>query len=57
MPSDNPPSDGAIIADEPAPIPEQRARAGFLNAPSMFFCYKNKPGYVPEEGDGKERPS
>ncbi|POI26802.1 hypothetical protein CIB84_009447, partial [Bambusicola thoracicus] len=56
-PSDNPPSDDVMIVYELTPTPEQRALAGFLKLPSTFFCYKNKPGYVSEEDDGKERQS
>ncbi|NXP14298.1 RBP2 ligase, partial [Thinocorus orbignyianus] len=51
---DNLPSDEVIIVYELTPTPEQRALAGFLKLPSTFFCYKNKPGYVSDEDDGKE---
>lgn len=51
------PSDEVIIVYELTPTPEQRALAGFLKLPSTFFCYKNKPGYVSDEDDGKECPS
>uniref|UniRef100_A0A669QBE4 Uncharacterized protein n=1 Tax=Phasianus colchicus TaxID=9054 RepID=A0A669QBE4_PHACC len=51
-PSDDPPSDDVIIADELTPTSEQKALAGFLNLPSTFFCNKNKPGYIPKEDDG-----
>ncbi|NXC46543.1 RBP2 ligase, partial [Penelope pileata] len=54
VPSDDPPSDDVVIVYELTPTPEQRALAGFLKLPSTFFCYKNKPGYVSEEDDGKE---
>ncbi|NWH23811.1 RBP2 ligase, partial [Grus americana] len=47
-------SDDVIIVYELTPTPEQRALAGFLKLPSTFFCYKNKPGYVSDEDDGKE---
>ncbi|NXG59468.1 RBP2 ligase, partial [Hemiprocne comata] len=47
-------SDEVIIVYELTPTPEQRALAGFLKLPSTFFCYKNKPGYVSDEDDGKE---
>ncbi|NWX14480.1 RBP2 ligase, partial [Aegotheles bennettii] len=46
-------SDEVIIVYELTPTPEQRALAGFLKLPSTFFCYKNKPGYVSDEDDGK----
>ncbi|NXL64296.1 RBP2 ligase, partial [Chordeiles acutipennis] len=51
---DDVPSDEVIIVYELTPTPEQRALAGFLKLPSTFFCYKNKPGYVSDEDDGKE---
>ncbi|NXD85689.1 RBP2 ligase, partial [Halcyon senegalensis] len=51
---DDLPSDEVIIVYELTPTPEQRALAGFLKLPSTFFCYKNKPGYVSDEDDGKE---
>ncbi|XP_021238734.1 E3 SUMO-protein ligase RanBP2-like [Numida meleagris] len=54
VPSDDPPSDDVIIVDELIPTPEQRALAGFLKLPSTFFCYKNKPGYVPEEDEDED---
>ncbi|NXI72772.1 RBP2 ligase, partial [Anseranas semipalmata] len=54
VPEDDLPSDEVIIVYELTPTPEQRALAGFLKLPSTFFCYKNKPGYVSEEDDGKE---
>ncbi|NXK95726.1 RBP2 ligase, partial [Formicarius rufipectus] len=51
---DNLSSDEVIIVYELTPTPEQRALADFLKLPSTFFCYKNKPGYVSDEDDGKE---
>ena len=56
MSSDDAPSDDVITADEPTATPS-RDLAGFLKLPSTSFCDKNKPGYVPEEDDGKESPS
>ena len=47
-------SDEIEIVYELTPTPEQRALADFLKLPSTFFCYKNKPGYVSDEDDGKE---
>ena len=54
MSKDYLPSDEVIIVYELMPTPEQKALAGFLKLPSTFFCYKNKPGYVSDEDDGKE---
>lgn len=54
MAEDDLPSDEVVIVYELTPTPEQRALAGFLKLPSTFFCYKNKPGYVSDEDDGKE---
>uniref|UniRef100_A0A8C9MM23 E3 SUMO-protein ligase RanBP2 n=1 Tax=Serinus canaria TaxID=9135 RepID=A0A8C9MM23_SERCA len=51
---DDVPSDEVVIVYELTPTPEQRALADFLKLPSTFFCYKNKPGYVSDEDDGKE---
>ncbi|NXU84416.1 RBP2 ligase, partial [Xiphorhynchus elegans] len=51
---DNLSSDEVMIVYELTPTPEQRALADFLKLPSTFFCYKNKPGYVSDEDDGKE---
>ncbi|NXG52952.1 RBP2 ligase, partial [Psilopogon haemacephalus] len=48
------PSDEVTIVYELTPTPEQRALAGYLKLPATFFCYKNKPGYVSDEDDGKE---
>ncbi|XP_068535431.1 ranBP2-like and GRIP domain-containing protein 4 isoform X3 [Anas acuta] len=54
VPEDDLPSDEVIIVYELTPTPEQRALAGFLQLPSTFFCYKNKPGYVSEEDDDED---
>ena len=54
MSEDDRPSDEVVIVYELTPTPEQRALAGFLKLPSTFYCYKNKPGYVSDEDDGKE---
>lgn len=54
MSEDDIPSDEVVIVYELTPTPEQRALADFLKLPSTFFCYKNKPGYVSDEDDGKE---
>uniref|UniRef100_A0A674I3N3 RAN binding protein 2 n=1 Tax=Terrapene triunguis TaxID=2587831 RepID=A0A674I3N3_9SAUR len=42
-----------LIVYELTPTPGQRALADSLKLPSTFFCYKNKPGYLSEEDDGK----
>ncbi|XP_072119283.1 E3 SUMO-protein ligase RanBP2 isoform X1 [Mobula birostris] len=36
------------------PTPEQEALAKELKLPPMFFCYKNKPGYVSDDEDDED---
>ncbi|XP_056412000.1 ranBP2-like and GRIP domain-containing protein 4 [Hyla sarda] len=44
-------SSDVVIVYELTPTAAQRALAEQLLLPPTFFCYKNKPGYVSDEGD------